>query len=665
MGIGRWLFVCAALLGCSSEEPVEAIFVVPASLDELSGEHYLDHPLPSDLRLDPNGAPHFLGFNAPSGVSIVEEYLNATVGLLDGFSPAAPGYVRFAAPLDPQSLPQNPPESLAPDASVQLLDVDPASPERGKRQLIQLSFREAGGSYVLPNTLRWMPALGFPLRPRTQYALVVTRDAKSATQAPAQPSPALRQVLGLDPAAGPAATLAAAWKPAIDELARAGIAADHIAHLAVFTTGDPAAETIAVADHVRQHVPPPDFDYRYPWRKYSHGNYIEYLGSYGPSPNYQKGNLPFAKFGDGGAFNFVDGSPEVVDYFDLRFSLSVPSLASCPMPENGYPIVLHAHGTGGDYQSYVVSGYAATLADQCIASMGVDQIFHGTRPGAPATPNDVELLFFNFQNVEAARTNGRQSAIDEVQRARLFTETGAVVPAAFSHNGQDIRFDPERVMFFGHSQGGLNGPLYLAIDDSSRGGVLSGSGAVILITLLEKTKPEPSIAYLVRNVFLGLGPEEYEELDLFHPALMVAQTLVDAIDPINYARLTVREPRPGFAPKSILMTEGIAPDGTGDNYTPPRGTEAQAVAMGLPLMLPAQRALQQNPWGAPAPIPIPPEGLHGNLAGGAASGVLAQWLPVPESDGHFVVFDIPAARAQVAGFLRRLADDPVGGVPPP
>ena len=70
---------------------------------------------------------------------------------------------------------------------------------------------------------------------------------------------------------------------------------------------------------------------------------------------------------------------------------------------------------------------AQTLAEQCIASMGVDQIFHGARPGAPASPNDVELLFFNFQNVEAARTNGRQSAIDEVQRARLFTETGAVV----------------------------------------------------------------------------------------------------------------------------------------------------------------------------------------------------------------------------------------------
>jgi hypothetical protein len=127
----------------------------------------------------------------------------------------------------------------------------------------------------------------------------------------------------------------------------------------------------------------------------------------------------------------------------------------------------------------------------------------------------------------------------------------------------------------------------------------------------------------------------------------------------------VSAPRPGFAPKSILMTEGIAPDGTGDSYTPPRGIEAQAVAMGLPLMLPAQRALEQETWGAPAPVSIPIEGLHGNLANGAASGVLAQWAPPFDQDGHFVVFDVAAARAQVAGFLRALADDPSGNVPPP
>ena len=52
------------------------------------------------------------------------------------------------------------------------------------------------------------------------------------------------------------------------------------------------------------------------------------------------------------------------------------------MPAGGYPIVLYAHGTGGDYRSFLDDGTGASLAQQCLASMGVDQIFHGTRPGA-------------------------------------------------------------------------------------------------------------------------------------------------------------------------------------------------------------------------------------------------------------------------------------------
>ena len=44
--------------------------------------------------------------------------------------------------------------------------------------------------------------------------------------------------------------------------------------------------------------------------------------------------------------------------------------------------------------------------------------------------------------------------------------------------------------------------------------------------------------------------------------------------------------------------------------------------------------------------------------------MLAQWEP-NESDGHFVVFDVPGATKQAAGFLRALADDPAGAVPAP
>jgi hypothetical protein len=345
----------------------------------------------------------------------------------------------------------------------------------------------------------------------------------------------------------------------------------------------------------------------------------------------------------------------------------VPSAIKCPRPAGGYPIVLYAHGTGGDYLSYTTDGSGASLAKKCIATMGVDQIFHGTRPGAPpdGTESTIELLFFNFENPAAARTNPRQSAIDEVQRARLFTETKLTIPATLAVDGKEIRFDPTKLMYFGHSQGGLNGPLYMACDNSSLGGVLSGSGALISVNLLQKTEPQPSVAALVKTVFLGLKSDEEEEADAFHPIISLAQDMIDVSDPIHYARHLAAEPRSGAVARSIYMTEGINPDGTGDSYAPPHGIEAHALAIGLPLQLPDQRAIAEGQWGGPVPVMVPAAGISGNLAEGKASGVLGQWAVPADSDGHFVVFDVPRARLQAAQFLRNLADDPHGRVPTP
>ena len=112
------------------------------------------------------------------------------------------------------------------------------------------------------------------------------------------------------------------------------------------------------------------------------------------------------------------------------------------------------------------------------------------------------------------------------------------------------------------------------------------------------------------------------------------------------------------------MTEGIGPTGEGDSYSPPRGCEALAMAIGLPIQSPVVHAPQDAAWGGLPEIAIPSAGLPGNLAGGMASGVLAQWVP-EKDDGHFVVFDIAGARAQSSEFLRLLADNPYGVVPAP
>ena len=199
-------------------------------------------------------------------------------------------------------------------------------------------------------------------------------------------------------------------------------------------------------------------------------------------------------------------------------------------------------------------------------------------------------------------------------------------------------------------------------DDQARGGMLSGSASMLTITLLEKTKPL-DVPELIRTQFLGLSEGEASELGLFHPALSLAQTIVDPADPIHYVSGIAREPRAGFSAKSLFMTEGVNPDGQGDSYAPPHGIEIQAVAAGLPPEEPLIHPIAELAWGELRPVSVPAEGLAGNLGGGRASGVLAQWRADDAGDGHFVLYDIPAAMQQETAFVENFMNEPTGRVP--
>jgi hypothetical protein len=101
----------------------------------------------------------------------------------------------------------------------------------------------------------------------------------------------------------------------------------------------------------------------------------------------------------------------------------------------------------------------------------------------------------------------------------------------------------------------------------------------------------------------------------------------------------------------------------GDSYAPPDGIEIASVALGLPRELPGIRTIPEDAWTGITDVLVPPGGLAGNLASGRASGVLGQFAPAAGSDGHFVVFEVPACQQQAANFLQNLANDPKGNVP--
>jgi hypothetical protein len=653
--------------GGAGTPPGECVFLVPANPAELSGTSFFDHPWPSDFRLDANGLAEFAGFPNPRPSALLSSYVTAVDGSLAGFSPAAPGYLRFNSPIDQATLPADPVASLAPTSSVQLINVDPSSPTQGQRLRVSLAWHPTADGYWTDNTLAFMPTPGFPLREGTRYALVVT-NALTAAGTRLGACGGLRQVLGLEVATGAAGALRDAWADAVARLESAGIPRTAIAHLTVFTTDRPTLETRRLRDWVVSNYPLPEPSALTPVER-TLGVMDTYEGSYGPSPDFQAGTPPFLLSGGDMTVDGA-GNPAVARELELRFVLSVPSSAGCPLPAAGYPVVLYAHGTGGSYRSVVTNGAAGFLAARCLASVGIDQIFHGTRPGgpcaargyvAPCNPLPESVAVFNAQNPASLRNTNRQAAIDLVQLARLVSASRLVVAAGTSYTGQRIDLDAGRVLLMAHSQGATSGPLALAVDDQLLGGVLSGSAAMASLSLLGRSQPQ-NLSTLMTNELYGAGSGA--TLEVFHPVMSLLQTMLDEGDPLHYAASIVAEPPAGFAPKSLLMVEGIGADGQSDSYVSSHAIEVHALAIGLPPLLPLVWPIPEYGFSSLSPVEVPSAGLAGNLALGNATGALVQWAPPPGNDPHFVIFDVPAASAQAATFLQSLAVDRLGRIPP-
>jgi hypothetical protein len=622
--------------------PTVARWVLPRPSDGTFHEPFA-LPWPNDLARDADGKVDLSYFPSAGAHPLVAQYLRTFDHRLAGFSPTAAVYFTFGMDLDPSSLPADPASTRRAESPLQLVDVDPRSPNRGARIPLQWYFRPTATRYWPAHSLAVAPVFGFPMRPATRYALVVTNTLRGVGGVALQRDVDLQRMLA-DDATSDAVIRAAReiYAPALGELERAGVMRDRVLSVTTFTTDDPTAEFFRAADWIHQQGAQPTLtDLGEP----APGPLFTTLhGHYGPNLVFQRGESPYSAQGSGDFEPGPDGTPRLQRTEPVRFALTLPLT---PMPAGGYPIAIYAHGTGGDYQSFIRDRTAAALAAQGVAVLGFDQIFHGER-AAPGT--SAESAFFNFTNPSAGRTNNRQAALDLVQSGR-FVRT-FTFPLAGSDGGvaRTVRFDPAHVMFFGHSQGGLNGPLWLAADDGASAAVLSGAGGSIAIALLEKTQPV-NIPALVTTA-LGLSMGEFVAL---HPIVSLLQMLVDPSDPVNYGRYIIREPRPMMRAAHVYQTQGFV-----DRYAPPAGIAALALSIGLPLTLPLVHPEPSAALDGDGLLAVLP--LRGQR-GTPMNPITASWMQFESEvgrDGHFVVFDIPGARLRAAAFLGSAGRDPAG-----
>lgn len=611
----RNLGLLALLAACGGDASATALFALPGDTTD-----FYALPFPNDLRREADGTIDLSAF--PTNSLIADKYREAADSL-EGFGLNQAIYARFDAPLDAPNLP-DPAGSLAAEASVYLVDVDPDSPARGEKTPIAVRFRAEPTQTLGDNHLVARPYPGFSLAEGTTYALVIT-DRVGGVKA----SATFEALLG---SGGDARTIEAraVYQPLLDWLDEpGGDARADVVSAAVFTTQRATHIVPALRNGVRGAAQP------------TAGNITVssmtaamtvFVGDY-TAPNFQTGDVPYR---DAPAGQIVlAGDTAVVQRMEpMRFGLSVPAGA---VPANGFPIAIYAHGTGGDHLSFVDDGTAAALAAQGIAVISTDQVLHGPRnPGG-----DEQIDFFNVANPYAMRDNALQGTADAFAQLRL------VEGMAFADGARTIRFDPTKVYFFGHSQGGLTGPGFVAFEPAVSGAVLSGTGGLLYLALLYKT--EPLDVSMLLAAFLRDDP-----VDEDNPSLAMLQMWVERADGANYAPLFVR--RPIGTPRNIFQTEGFT-----DTYTPNPSIEAFAVAVGGDIVqLPdtadiAGLTVLRGRSVVPAPI-------SGNVGG--ATAALGQYKQRTGSDGHFVVFDIAAARRQAASFLGTLAQTGTATVVP-
>jgi pimeloyl-ACP methyl ester carboxylesterase len=624
--------VVASSLACV-EERLPVRFELPR--EGALGVPFLATPWPSDVMITSTGTLDLSRIPNPYGSDSLEDVLSV-FATNTAYPATGTLYFQIEGGVDEKTLPQTPAASLANGSAMFLVETTTLR----KVPIVWRHYPEAT-SFLPAGAVAVQPLLGAV--PKGRFALVVTSNARHASGPALGPSPELLALLRCDQATldalPPEARRVdcAPYAQLIDDL---DLPADSAALVQMVTPLDATGGLVRANDVVRA-LPPPTVTRLARRAGSPSGAYIVIEGT-AAIAQLQAGEAPYdtldrPDFVDGGFVLDDEGNPIVQRFEEVDFTLTIPDRA---MPANGFCTVINGHGTGGDLNSGLGDGPGAEAfqaAQAGCALLTTSEPLHFGREGY--VEGQEEILTFNFFNPVAGRDNWRQSAIEKVQLVSLAT-SGLVVPSDVAGGTQDVLLDPARVSYFGHSQGGITGALFVALEDRIQGAFLSGAGAGFQASLVEKVDPV-AIKDAIK-VVIGIPRTSDDDIDVFHPVIALLQSWVDPADPINYGALW--RTRSGPVPH-LVATSGLT-----DTFTPPGCHAGLAASFGLPL---AKPVAQELPVLALLGVPEGAAVLDGNLESADGAPLTAGLLQYPD-DGHFAVFSNPDAQGAMREFFTTL-----------
>ena len=559
---------------------------------------YGEVPFPTDAVRDGDR----LGVIAGLDTLIVHhaDLVTAHLAELDGFGLRPLVEFPVDGKLDPESIPTR----TTSTEIAALVDVDPASPERGR--VLAMDWRYDAERDVLAGAT----ASGVVLREGTRYAAFITTAIRDVNGDPLRK---LGSIGGGD-----------RWRTtreAVDELDA------NLAGIAVFTTQHATAPLVAAREAMLAATPPTLVfdDAAVIFKGTSQLDRI--LGvatraTEGPRAGLERwgndnktgiahdhvgvvatGTMTIARFRrddtktdlpDDETF-LADSSIIAIDPIPVTFILPAG-----PPPADGYPVVIYGHGLGAGRDQLL--SFAEPITQAGFALVGIDMAGHGSRfdpvdrganmatqledfSGEPNTKDgfgDITGLttqfdfFEGFLNVAAVRDTIRQSALDHSRLVQLLKSSPDL-----SALGANAKLDTRRIIYMAESFGTVVGTVFSAIEPDVGLYVLDVPGGGILDLLLPLSAEIGALAVpLVSTIY-----NPATKLDRWNPLIGFMQAVIDGADPLSYAPHVLRD-RFTIGGAQLGPRHVVALEVVGDQVLSNRGTDALAQALGLDALVP-------------------------------------------------------------------------------
>lgn len=635
----------ASLLGCSGdpapveteppneEPPTYAIFgdAPDTALVPFPSDRYTvaDATTKTGLRVDIG--PH----NTNDALALAYPATAAQLGARDGFSTVGGVAVGFTGPVDIHGIvideEADPPvtdpvrdadEYTTAEAPFLLVDVDEASPEKGKAiGLLPRWWAQAKDDDYVSDEFTLVAQPAAPLAPRRRYAFVVTGKLRAANGTALARTAQMEAVISGEDTSDYAGEVRDALGVIEGSI---GVAKGDVVLATAFTTGTIHDDVVAMAEVARAAPAPALLE---PWT-------VE-------TPMGADGRVRFRAVFEAPEYRAEDGKWHIDDGGApapfAKVGMEVFLAFSDGTKSGPRPVVFFAHGLGGTKDG--CWGTSERLAELNAAVFSIDSPEHGSRSLDPDKPLVATFRFFGIDpetevfDIERARDNFRQMASDQLELVRFVGSLGELdlLPPGAPDGIPDL--DVSKFSYIGHSFGSVQGPTMMALAPEVKHAVWNVGGA----GLMQLLRDSGTFGLLVNALKPAGTPDG--ALGRFFAA---TQGIVDPGDPVNFARHATLEALPGvpgWEPRDVLLQEVVR-----DTIVPNSTSELLARAAGL---------VSMNPLVTVSGLPEASGPVTGNLPGGA-TGVISQF-DVIEGDKlatHGELIFSPEARAQYVKFFQ-------------